>query len=201
MTSTPSCALCAEPLLIPSQDSTGPSTIPDDVHLVCNCHFHWDCITEHFEELPSSSRSCPACKSSVLSRDGRFLVDVRNEGGYTAGYDLGDDLDEDQRDPEEVRKERFFALVSQGDYEEAELFLRGDQEGGDGEKVDVNAVGDGEGQLTALHVAAFAGSVEGVKLLLKYGARCDVRAKDGATPVDCARIVGAHDVVNILLSA
>lgn len=75
---------------------------------------------------------------------------------FTGGYDFGEDLDEDERldaNPEERRKELFLALVSQADHEEAEAFLRGDDDAGNGVPLDVNVVG--EGGLTALHVAAF----------------------------------------------
>ncbi|KAL8287032.1 hypothetical protein RQP46_004038 [Phenoliferia psychrophenolica] len=207
MTNASLCALCSTPLLIPSASpDAGPSHVPDDVHLACNCHFHWECLTDHYESHPtssSSSRSCPSCGGNVLSQaDGRFLVNVTNEGGFTGGYDFGEDLDEDERlSPEERRIELFLALVSQADHDEAEAFLRGEDEAGKGVPLDVNVVGEGDGGLTGLHIAAFNDDVEGVRMLLKYGARKDVRAKDGATPVDCARQVNAREVVDLLLSS
>lgn len=85
MSTSSLCALCSTPLLIPSASGdAGPSHIPDDVHLICDDHFHWECLVHHYESHPSSNaaaRACPTCGKSVLSRDGRFLVDVRNEGG------------------------------------------------------------------------------------------------------------------------
>lgn len=38
-------------------------------------------------------------------------------------------------------------------------------------------------------------------MLLKYGARTDVRANTGATPLECARQANAREVVDLLLSA
>jgi hypothetical protein len=54
--------------------------------------------------------------------------------------------------------------------------------------VDVNAVDEkSKGGWTALHMMASSGNVDGVKLLLKHGARPDIKNRTGVTPLDYAR--------------
>jgi ankyrin repeat protein len=54
--------------------------------------------------------------------------------------------------------------------------------------VDVNAVDEkSKGGWTALHVAASVGDVDGVKLLLKYGARPNAKNRQGETALEYAR--------------
>lgn len=54
--------------------------------------------------------------------------------------------------------------------------------------VDINAVDVGTRNWTALHGAALEGEVAQVKLLLRHGARADMRDTEGLTPLDLARI-------------
>jgi len=53
-------------------------------------------------------------------------------------------------------------------------------------------------QLTALHVACRIGWTEGVRVLLKYGARLDLRDELGLTPVHFAAASGKIDVLQYL---
>ncbi|MBO9515361.1 MAG: ankyrin repeat domain-containing protein [Variovorax sp.] len=53
--------------------------------------------------------------------------------------------------------------------------------------VDINAQ-DERTSLTALHIAAAAGSPSGVALLLAHGARADLKSAGGLTPLDRALI-------------
>lgn len=53
--------------------------------------------------------------------------------------------------------------------------------------VDINAGDPRTKSWTALHVVALRHSAERVALLLRYGARTDVRDQDGNTPLDVAR--------------
>jgi hypothetical protein len=85
------CGICAEPLLIPSGAGEDPAHVPDDVQVRCAGahHFHWECLIEH---AARARGQCPACGQSVLDGAGAFLVDVRNEGGLTPGFDMGREL-------------------------------------------------------------------------------------------------------------
>ncbi len=60
---------------------------------------------------------------------------------------------------------------------------------------------DGEGKSCLLADAAEQGDVQTVELLLKAGARTDVRRRDGKTPLHLAAGVGAVQVVQALLDA
>jgi hypothetical protein len=55
--------------------------------------------------------------------------------------------------------------------------------------VDIDAGAKSFKDRTALHSAAVAGSVGEVTLLLKHGARADVRDADGQTALDLARLI------------
>ena len=51
---------------------------------------------------------------------------------------------------------------------------------------------------TALHYVAMGGSLEVSELLLRFGAKLDVRDKKGNTPADLATQNGHHDVANAI---
>ena len=96
------------------------SYLPDDVELKCGHHYHWAWWvmfaigTSQDLTRPFPNRSfvdysatsaqhrtmCPVCTRSTLTPEPnssklRLLVTVRNEGGTTIEYDLGEALDED----------------------------------------------------------------------------------------------------------
>lgn len=135
--------------------------------------------------------TCPHCRKNVLSPQGTFIVNVRNEGGLTEGFDMGREIDEElhlEANPELKREQAFLTLIQLRDFEEAETLLQGlDEAGG---KVDVNACFEG-GQTTALHMAAMNDDVEALRLLLSHGADKDRRNEDGLTVLDLADTVGA----------
>lgn len=54
--------------------------------------------------------------------------------------------------------------------------------------VDINAPDERMKKWTALHAAAISGKPGEAALLLKLGARIDVRDADGKTPLDLARL-------------
>lgn len=91
MSTSELCGICAEPLLIPSGAGEGPAHVLDDVQVRCPSahHFHWECLLEH---AVRERMLCPACGESVLDAADAFLVDVRNEGGLTPGFDMGAEL-------------------------------------------------------------------------------------------------------------
>jgi hypothetical protein len=81
-----SCGICGDPLLVPADIDEGGADVPDDVALRCGHRYHWECL------LDAGSARCSACGADGRGADGRFLVDVRNEGGLTHGFDMGAEL-------------------------------------------------------------------------------------------------------------
>jgi hypothetical protein len=93
------------------------TTVIDDVEVYCGPpgsgpgghHAHWTCLIDHAMQarirsvvpappvpIPggasasaSTFATCVVCGQNVLGPDGRFVVDVRNEGGETKGFDFG----------------------------------------------------------------------------------------------------------------
>ncbi|KAF2263477.1 hypothetical protein CC78DRAFT_533903 [Lojkania enalia] len=74
------CAICKEPLLVPSSNNGQPSYVIDDVEFRCKHHFHWSCILEHSISSHDARNRCALCRQSVLDSQGEFIVKVRNEG-------------------------------------------------------------------------------------------------------------------------
>lgn len=173
---TTHCGLCHQPLLIPQaslpagerfsssddEDDDIPSHMIDDVELLCGDHFHWDCLIQVSKLTPAEGlRSCPTCRKDVLTmtEEGeKLLVQVRNEGGVTTNYDLGEEILSElalDSNPHLRRNQAFLTLMAQGDLEAAESFLRGDDSTDGLGPIDPNVTYE-EGGLTALHVAAFS---------------------------------------------
>ncbi|KAF2278240.1 uncharacterized protein EI97DRAFT_456671 [Westerdykella ornata] len=69
------------------------------------------------------------------------------------------------------------SLMSQMEFDDAELFLKGEDPGANG-KLHPNVCYD-SGGMTATHMAALNDDVKGVELLLKYGADKDLKSEDG----------------------
>ena len=82
------------------------ATVIDDVELYCGLpgsgpsghHAHWACLIDHVKQLRTGSTpisafaTCAVCGQNTLDSSGRFIVDVRNEGGETRGFDFGEIL-------------------------------------------------------------------------------------------------------------
>lgn len=152
---------------------------------------------------PTAKSHCPSCHSTTLNPSGDFLVTIRNEGGTIPNFDLGEEIEREaflEENPRARRIEVFLSLMAQMEFEEAELFLRGEDGGGEGrEPLSPNVVNEGE-STTALHICSLNDDVEGVRLLLRYGADKGVVTEDGLTALDLARSQGAERVVALLSS-
>lgn len=99
-----------------SESDLGAATVTitvDDVELYCGSpglrpsghHTHWTCLIDHAKQalrpVPMSVAggasasttlklmTCVVCGQNTLDSFGRFIVDVRNEGGETKGFDFG----------------------------------------------------------------------------------------------------------------
>ena len=141
------CAKCKEPLTMQIHDddddadadadsdtmmdtdapSQPPKTVPDDVHLPCNHHFHWECLLDSYD-----SPSCPACSSPLITTppsaaastsihppEERILVNLHNEGGLQESIDLLPILQEEsylRAHPAERKSRAFLEFCRQGDH-------------------------------------------------------------------------------------
>ncbi|KAF8135831.1 hypothetical protein EV363DRAFT_1321781 [Boletus edulis] len=105
------------------------------------------------------------CRQNILDPSGRFIVDVRNEGGETRGFDFGVIIEEEEfldSHPSQVHSRAFHDLVAEGDYVGAiDVIAEHD--------VDVNCTYGNDG-LTALQKAMYSGDASGVEFLRSLGA-------------------------------
>ncbi|KAF2175157.1 ankyrin [Zopfia rhizophila CBS 207.26] len=195
------CAICHEPLLVPSSNHGQPSYLIDDVEFRCKHHFHWGCILEYSISSFDARNRCALCRQSVLNSKGEFIVQVRNEGGFISGFDFGDEIDRHlfyKANPEAEREMTFLSLMSQMDFSDAELFLKGEDPDANG-KMDPN-VCYSSGRMTAMHMAALNDDVEGIQLLLKYGADKEFKSEDGQTALDMAKAENSKRVIALLMA-
>lgn len=165
--------------------------IYDDIELPCHHHIHYDCARELYGQSRSAITKCPMCQHSLLTND-RILVIVRNEGGTTMNFDLGQDLEEQlalQSDPELARDEAFLSFCFASDHE---LILDLLQQG-----ANVNAVQKATG-MGGLHLCALNNDAVGIKELLNAGADRAGKALDGSTALDLAISEGSHDAAYAL---
>lgn len=88
------CAICHEPLVVPSSNNGEPSYLIDDVEFRCKHRFHWACILEYAVSSPEDARTrCALCRQSLLYSQGEFMVLVRNEEGVVCGFDFGHEIE------------------------------------------------------------------------------------------------------------
>ena len=83
--------------------------------------------------------------------------------------------------------------MSQMEFADAELFLKGEDPDANG-KMDPN-VCNNSGRMTAMHMAALNDDVEGIQLLLKYGADKELKSEDGQTALDMAKAQNSKKVI------
>ena len=155
---------------------------------------------EYASSSPLARQKCTLCRANVLDANGDFIVSFRNEGGFAGDFDMGDKIDKEaflEANPEIRRKEIFLSLMAHMDFDEAELFLKGEDEGSNGVKLSPDVTYDA-GKMTAMHMAALNDDVRGIELLLKYGASKDLQAEDGETALDLARSQNAEAVIALL---
>ncbi|KAG9388840.1 hypothetical protein A1F94_001733 [Pyrenophora tritici-repentis] len=114
------CVVCNKPLEVEverdeddeyeggaSSSGKGPAaaaeTYPDDVQLICGCHFHWDCLLSAAESKRTSTSylSSPKNRTSKHTpkiEKARAFLEFCREGDYKAVIDmlLDDDMEEDE---------------------------------------------------------------------------------------------------------
>ncbi|KAL8655333.1 MAG: hypothetical protein Q9226_003089 [Calogaya cf. arnoldii] len=95
-----------------------------------------------------------------------------------------------------ARSDTFLSLMAQMESGDAEKSLKGEDGMGQG-PLSPNVSHQNGGQ-TAMHMAAYNDDVEGVQLLLRYGADKHLKDEDGQTALDCAKDVNAEGVIALL---
>jgi hypothetical protein len=105
-----------------SNSNSNPKTVPDDVRLPCNDHFHWECLLSAYEihRCPSCSRDITSSASGPSTENNtRILVDLTNEGGFQSQIDIFPLLQEEsylRAYPEERKCRAFLEFCREGDY-------------------------------------------------------------------------------------
>lgn len=151
--SASTCAKCHDPLVHEIDDSDnedmqlnpagtpGTGTVPDDVQLPCNDHFHWECLLDSYE-----LSKCPACNADITSspasgssaqqqQQPQILVNYHNEGGTQENLDIFPILQEEsylRAYPEERKSRAFLEFCREGDHKAiVDLLQSGDDEDSD----------------------------------------------------------------------
>ncbi|KAH7118731.1 hypothetical protein B0J11DRAFT_508834 [Dendryphion nanum] len=202
------CVDCKDPLVIeiepdeeeeqPIASSSGKApaaaseTVPDDVHLNCGCHFHWQCLLEAYQIT-----QCPNCSQNIASTSAtgqqQVLCDLNNEGGLQTNLDILPLLAEEsylKAYPEERKCRAFLEFCREGDFK-AICGMLDDDEDSDEEMGDVeDETGSTRPKITAstllryqdpmgdmqsgLHAAVQAQSREVAWLLLLLASNLDL---------------------------
>ena len=190
MASSSVCVACNDPLLMQvdsdsdsedeqphaSSSSAGPSsssatqqeTVPDDLHLPCGCHFHWQCALDASAQI-ASTLSCPNCSSSLTSTPTSGIqAFYSSEGGANEPVNLLPIVAEEvhlQSHPEERPARALHTMSAEGDVEGIVELLR-DAES-EGERASLLSYRDPlSGGRNALHVAVENGKQDAFWLLL-----------------------------------
>ncbi|KAF2402398.1 hypothetical protein EJ06DRAFT_542136 [Trichodelitschia bisporula] len=150
----------------------GAETVPDDVHLQCGCHYHWQCLIDAYEQA-----ECPNCGRTLWSTSdegtNQVLCNLNNEGGLQENLDILPLLAEEaylRHNPRERKAHAFIEFCREGDIDAVIGMLQDD----DGDEVsmqdgqlDILRYQDPLGNMqSGLHAAVTAESREIVWLLL-----------------------------------
>ncbi|KAI9707360.1 MAG: hypothetical protein M1836_000320 [Candelina mexicana] len=152
------------------------TTVPDDVHLSCGCHFHWQCLLDAY-----TVTECPKCCSSLLSissiSEQQVLCTLRNEGGVQENLDILPLLTEEgylNAFPNERKCRAFLEFCREGDIEAIVDLLQDDDDNSDdsSQSTDVLRYQDPVGAMhSGLHIAILAQRVNVAWLLLLLASR------------------------------
>ncbi|PKS07455.1 hypothetical protein jhhlp_006059 [Lomentospora prolificans] len=183
------CKACDEPLLLSVVDSddegnssAAGASVPDDLHLPCDCHFHWQCLLDRATDVVSSLR-CPACgsalaqaagSSSSSARQPPILTTYISEGGVEENLDILPIITEEayvEANPEARPARALHIMAKEGDVEGAVELLHtvSEDEAGNAEEALGRLIRYQDplaSMKSALHLAVEAGQVESVWLLL-----------------------------------
>ncbi|KAK7180947.1 hypothetical protein DPSP01_000589 [Paraphaeosphaeria sporulosa] len=131
--------------------AAAPDMVPDDVHLNCGCHFHWDCLLEAYQIT-----ECPSCGKNIASTSAagaqQVLVTLNNEGGLQENLDILPLLTEEsylKAYPADRKCRAFLEFCREGDMSAIIGMLQGDNESDSDSDDDMADEAEGEGEDTA----------------------------------------------------
>ncbi|KAL2264982.1 hypothetical protein VTJ83DRAFT_7492 [Remersonia thermophila] len=169
---TETCRACGNPLVLtldPDDSSSEAechsvhetTTVPDDLHLPCDCHFHWQCLLDQATSI-LSTLTCPACRQPLTTGGAaassssssssssppqlQILTTYTNEGGIQPSLDLYPTLLEESflsSHPEARPARAFHTMTAEGDTQGMLALLADFSEAADD--------GDGDGDGDAAH--------------------------------------------------
>ncbi|KAF2487171.1 hypothetical protein BDY17DRAFT_4782 [Neohortaea acidophila] len=135
-----------------SSSGNNTQTIPDDVHLPCGCHFHWQCLLDSYE-----LSKCPHCSTEIVSSppstsQQQIIVNLTNEGGYQEHIDIFPLLQEEsylRAYPEERKCRAFLEFCREGDHQAIVDLLHSCSEpaGEDDDDLDIDEMKDADADL------------------------------------------------------
>ncbi|KAF2011941.1 hypothetical protein BU24DRAFT_266827 [Aaosphaeria arxii CBS 175.79] len=203
------CVSCNQPLVLELEEeeddysmeasssgkapAAAPETVPDDLHLNCGCHFHWDCLLQAYQIT-----QCPNCNKDITSTSStgqqQVLCNLHNEGGLQENLDILPLLTEEsylRAYPEDRKCRAFLEFCREGDFKAVIEMLRDDDDEDEDEEMDTGEEGaapqrkigadellryqDPIGDMqSGLHAAVQAGSREVAWLLLLLASKLDL---------------------------
>ncbi|XDG04301.1 hypothetical protein ABKA04_003916 [Annulohypoxylon sp. FPYF3050] len=213
------CKVCEEQLVLEVEDDDGNDEqefVPDDLELICGCHFHWQCLMDRAAELAKSMK-CPICDAEIATRTGgpstsnpfvqsvpgaAILTRYTNEGGIQEDYDILPEVTEEAyvgANPEVLPARAFHVLCGDGDIDNILEILR-DAEGSQAERMEGNELKLSAAQIiryqdpfedskSGLHMAVEKGQEEVVWLLLWMASTLPTESFPGPA-VQAARAMG-----------
>lgn len=143
----------------------------------CQHRFHLDCLAAHFDQTPADRRVCLICQKypfPLLRQDGSRLCEVSPYCESTAML---------------ACRTGNCELIKSMLQADKNLVVQGFRPANAGETVSL------------LHVSAFNGHADIVKVLLEAGANPSAYCENGWTPLSAATQLGHESVVNTLLLA
>ncbi|KAI2606507.1 uncharacterized protein GGS25DRAFT_393967 [Hypoxylon fragiforme] len=130
------CNICEKPLTLELDDDDDsnlePQLVPDDLEVICGCHYHWQCLFDQATELAISLK-CPSCDADLATNTAgpsatnpflqsapgaAILSRYTNEGGVQENYDILPEITEEaylKANPEARLARAFHVMCSEGD--------------------------------------------------------------------------------------
>ncbi|KAI1092564.1 hypothetical protein F5B19DRAFT_194982 [Rostrohypoxylon terebratum] len=169
------CKVCEQPLVLEVEDDDDEQEfVPDDLEIVCGCHFHWQCLMDQAAELAKSLK-CPSCDAEIATHTAgpsasnphvqavpgaAILARYTNEGGIQENYDILPEVAEEAyvgANPEVLPARAFHVMCSAGDINNIIEVLR------DAERTRAEQTEGYERALSAAQIIRYQDSLEDSK--------------------------------------
>ncbi|KAL9585725.1 MAG: hypothetical protein Q9212_001344 [Teloschistes hypoglaucus] len=195
------CELCHESLRHSNsnQDHLKASSTINAVQLRCGHRFHWTCMVSYYLSRPIACERCILGRESVYNHFRAFVVTVKKGNGLVGQINFHHEVEHMvywNTRPEEKIWRIFLGLMFRKKFAQAGRYLKGLMDLSK-PPLDPNVTYNVGGK-TALHMMAYLGHVEGVRLLLGHGANKRLKTDEGQTALDLAKEAGAEEVIAVL---